>query len=103
MPDQRSRYAELPQFAAIDGRKGTNSSTRRIPSITYGVIPTFEALGSRNYTNHLWVQGDRVDYIAHKKLGAPHLWDRIMSLNPHIPDIHAIEPGTLIRIPSRGV
>ena len=100
--DKQSRYVDIPQFAAYDGRRGTNAATARLPSVTYAVLEDFTATGSRNYYNHYWVQGDRIDYLAHKTLGSPHRWNEIMNMNPHIPDVHSIEPGMLIRVPSRG-
>ena len=96
MTDFRSRYRDTEEFLAIDSRGGK-------AKLTYGLIKSYEAvLGQQKWRSHLWVQGNRIDFIAHRYLGDSHLWYKIMDLNPHIPDPLSIEPGTLIRIPIEG-
>mgnify|MGYP006274966421 CR=1 FL=1 len=63
------------------------------------VYREYPQIRSKFYT-YDWVQGDRIDVIAHTLLGSPSFWWRIMDLNPEIIDPFDIPIGTTIRIPS---
>jgi hypothetical protein len=55
--------------------------------------------GTFNIKYYVWKRGDRIDRIAAQYMGAPHLYYRILDLNPEILDANQIEPGTRVRLP----
>lgn len=52
------------------------------------------------YQNYIAREGDRFDLIAHSLWGDAELWWRIADINPEVFHPHAIEPGTILRIPA---
>lgn len=63
------------------------------------VFYEFSEPGLIEYSDHYYVEGERLDELAYKYYGRPSLWWYLLELNPQITDIFNIEPGTVIRIP----
>ena len=51
------------------------------------------------FTEYTTVQGDRLDLIAFKVYGNPHLWSGIIESNPELPILPEYEGGIEISIP----
>lgn len=56
-------------------------------------------MGTVNWFQYQWIEGDRIDAVAARTIGDPLLWWWIMDANPEIVDPMSIAPGTLIRVP----
>lgn len=53
------------------------------------------------FTTYIVIQqGARLDLLADRFLGDPGLWWQIADANPELPYPDALEPGTMVRIPS---
>lgn len=85
-----SRYVDGKLFKARDARN------QKYQVSVFRVFPTDLA----SYFIYEWVETDRIDNVAHRFLGSPNLWWRIMDFNPDIIDPFNISPGTPIRIPN---
>lgn len=85
-----SRYNDGKIVKARDSRTGK-------PQVSvFRIFPTDVAA----YFIYEWVETDRIDNVAHRFLGSPNLWWRIMDFNPDIIDPFTIKPGTQLRIPN---
>lgn len=51
------------------------------------------------FTKYTTIQGDRLDSIAFKVFGNPHLWNHIIEQNPNLPLLDEYEGGIDIAIP----
>jgi hypothetical protein len=67
------------------------------PVVTYD----FGELGTLNWSDYVWKDGDRLDNIAQGNYRSPYSWWIIAEANPEIEDILNISPGTVIRVPRR--
>lgn len=85
-----SRYATGTILKAFDARKSNYQIT---------VFRNFPEESSAFYY-YTWVEGDRMDILAHKFYGNPAMWWKIMDYNPEINDTFDIPVGTTIRIPN---
>ena len=63
------------------------------------VFYAFDELGTFSYTEHTYIQGERLDVIAYTYYRRPDMWWTILDHNPQITDPHNIKPGTVLRIP----
>ena len=87
----KSRYSSEPLKAIVlKTQNKTSISVFRNPP---------KNLNNRKVKYYRWVDGDRIDRVAHSVLGDPELWWRIMDVNPEINDPHSISPGDVIRLP----
>ena len=84
-----SRYADGNVFKAQDARTGSGRLT------VYRKFPT----ESSSFSHYTWIEGDRVDAVAHDLMGSGLLWWRLMDYNPEIVDPFDIPVGTVIRVP----
>jgi hypothetical protein len=88
---QGSRYEfSVIDFVAIDPDADANAV----------VFYDFEDLGTFSYTEHEYVQGERIDSLAERYYRRPDLWWLILEHNPQIEDPTNIPSGTILRIPS---
>jgi nucleoid-associated protein YgaU len=85
-----SRY----EYSTIDYVK-TNENSGLNPIVFYD----FSDLGPVSYYEHTYVQGDRLDTIAHHYYKNPEYWWIIPEYNPEIEDFTNIPAGTVLRIP----
>jgi prophage DNA circulation protein len=85
-----SRYADGDVFKSYDSR---------YQNYNYTVFRVFPE-DSSNFYYYTWTLSDRIDLIAHRLLGDPELWWRIMDFNPEISNPFYIEAGTRLRIPN---
>jgi nucleoid-associated protein YgaU len=85
-----SRYADGSIVKLYDVRRADYEVTvlRNFPE---------QSGGFRYYT---WVEGDRIELIAHRTLGNANNWSRIMDFNPEVIDAFSIPVGTVLRIPN---
>ena len=86
-----SRY----EYSTIDFVETTFNSSKS-PIVFY----EFTTLGATTYYSHVYVEGERLDQIAHKYLKNSRAWWIIPEFNPEIVDFTNIAPGTTLRIPS---
>jgi nucleoid-associated protein YgaU len=86
-----SRY----EYSTIDFFSTTYTGVEE-PVVFY----KFSGLGYVKYWEHVYVQGERLDQIAHKYYQRPQYWWIIPEYNPEILDFNNIEPGTVLRIPN---
>jgi nucleoid-associated protein YgaU len=92
--DVQSRYAESVPMAALDTRAGTG--------VTYAVFRNpARSTQPGAFRRHIWLTGDRWDFLAAKYLGNPKLWYQLLDYNPNIQDPFFIEPGTVVVVPTR--
>jgi hypothetical protein len=59
----------------------------------------FSELGTINYVDYLWKNGDRIDSLAAQYFLFPTRWWIIAEFNPTISDWLNVAPGTIVRIP----
>lgn len=57
-------------------------------------------IGTINYFEYEWIDGDRLDSVALAFYGSSDLWWIILDNNPQIKDPNNIPPGTVLRIES---
>lgn len=89
-PSNDSRYFDsLIDYFSIK-ENGENA-----PVIFYD----FSELGTVNYVNYLWKEGDRVDNVAANFFLFPERWWIIAEFNPEIDDWFNVPIGSVIRIP----
>lgn len=86
-----SRY----EYSTIDFFKTTVDGASN-PVVFYEL----SSLGFVQYWTHIYVQGERLDQIAHHYYGRSKFWWLIPEYNPEIEDFNNIEPGTPLRIPN---
>ena len=84
-----SRYSDATITKVYDSRTGSYQLT------AYRLWPTVTA----RFFYYEWKETDRLDTLALRHLGKPHLWWKIMDLNPEVIDPTSILPGTQLRIP----
>jgi nucleoid-associated protein YgaU len=70
-------------------------------NITSVVTYDFGELGTLNWSDYVWQDGDRLDNIAQSNYRSPYSWWVIAEANPEIEDVLNITPGTVIRVPRR--
>jgi nucleoid-associated protein YgaU len=85
-----SRYATGSIKYVNDSRLNQNQLAvyRAFPVATY------------KFMTYTWTSEDRIDLVASEFLGSPNLWWKIMDINPEVVNPFAIDPGTVLRIPS---
>jgi hypothetical protein len=85
-----SRYANGRFYKAHNSRtwKYQTTVSRRFPT------------DSAEYFYYVWLDTDRIDFVAYKLFGDPSAWWQIMDYNPEIIDPMNIKPNTLLRIPN---
>jgi hypothetical protein len=59
---------------------------------------TMSDIGTIEYTEYEWKDGDRLDLIANKFYGRSNYWWFILENNPEIRDPENINAGTILRI-----
>jgi hypothetical protein len=64
------------------------------------VFYSFSELGSVQYWEHAYIDGERLDQIAFKYYKKASLWWLIPEYNPEIIDFMNIKTGTILRIPN---
>lgn len=64
------------------------------------VFYEFSDLGLISYTEHVYVEGERLDQISQRYYNRPGFWWIIMEYNPNITDITDIPAGTVLKIPN---
>ena len=64
------------------------------------VFYTFSAIGEISYFQHVYVEGERLDQLAHRYYGNSAAWWMIPEYNPELEDFTNIAPGTVLRIVS---
>lgn len=89
-PSNDSRYYDSLIDYIAPKKDGEN-----VPVIFYD----FSELGTVNYINYQWKQGDRIDALASKFFLFPSRWWIIAEFNPKIDDWLNVPAGTLVRIP----
>jgi hypothetical protein len=84
-----SRYADGVLFIAQEPK-----------SLDYmlSIFRTFPSYSVAYYWYEV-TENDRIEWIASKTLGNPHLWWQIMDINPEILNPFNLEPGLELRIP----
>jgi hypothetical protein len=60
-------------------------------------------IGTINYFEYAWVEGDRLDLVSQEFYQNPSFWWFILDKNPEIIDPNNITPGTILRIESLNV
>lgn len=93
---QGSRYIAFP--VATPPRSGKSA----VPTL-FPPRPTRRntTRAAQAFTEHLVIQGDRLDLLAQTFLGSPLLWWQIADLNPEIFfPFDDLTPGSVIRIPA---
>jgi hypothetical protein len=60
-------------------------------------------VGTINYFEYAWVEGDRLDLVSQEFYKNPNLWWFILDKNPEIKDPNNISPGTILRIEALNV
>mgnify|MGYP006297229751 CR=1 FL=1 len=66
------------------------------PIVFYYMTP----LSQTNYYEHKYIQGERLEQIAHKYYQNATYWWIIPEFNPEIKDFTNIPDGTILRIPN---
>jgi len=84
-----SRYADGVLFMAQEPKSGDYMLS------VFRIFPTYSVA----YYWYEVTENDRIEGIATKTLGKPHLWWQIMDINPEILNPNDIAPGTRLRIP----
>lgn len=85
----RYEYSDIDFFSIeIDGPEN--------PVVFYD----FPDVGLINYTQHVFIQGERLDTLSEEYFNRPGLWWKIMNANPEIDNPFDIKPGTVLRIPN---
>lgn len=87
-----SRYYDGP----LNQIKAKNGST-----YTISVLRKFSTEKEVTFKEHTWVDGESLGALAHTFIGDSKYWWDIMEINPTITDPFSIEPGTIIRVPSK--
>jgi nucleoid-associated protein YgaU len=88
---QGSRYEySVVDFVAIEEDADANAV----------VFYSFEELGVFSYSEHTYIQGERLDSIAQRYYDSPDMWWTILDHNPEISDPDNIKPGQVLRIPN---
>ena len=64
------------------------------------VFYNFSQLGTVQYYEHVYKDGERLDQLAHQYYNNSEYWWIIPEFNPEIKDFTNIAPGTIIRIPN---
>ena len=85
-----SRYADGTIFKAWDAHRQQYHRT------VFRQWPSYYT----DYFIYEWVEGDRLDNLSNRFLGAPEYWWQILDINPEINDPFSVTPGTQIRIPN---
>lgn len=88
---QGSRY----EYSTVDFIS-TETNGDSYPVVFY----EFSNLGFISYTEHAYVQGERLDELSYKYYQRSGYWWWILEYNPNISDPFNIEPGTVLRIPN---
>jgi len=87
---QNSRYYnQLIDYVAITQDGNAN------PIVYY----EFDNPGKISWWEHQYVEGERLEQIAHQYYKRPELWWVIPEYNPTIVDFINIVPGTIIKVP----
>ena len=86
-----SRY----EYSKIDFRP-TKLNGPQNPIVFYSVAK----LGLMPYTEHVYMQGERLDQLTAHYYKNPYSWWVIPEANPEIVDFSNIPAGTILRIPS---
>ncbi|MEU7278681.1 tail protein X [Streptomyces sp. NPDC045431] len=63
------------------------------------ILPKEAGIFSASVRIYTWVEGDRVDVVAHRNYGDASQWWRIADVNPSVMNWTEIPAGTRIRIP----
>jgi nucleoid-associated protein YgaU len=69
--------------------------------VTPVVSYDFGEMGTLQWSDYIWRDGDRLDTIAQNNYRSPYSWWVIAEANPEIEDVLNIYPGTVIRVPRR--
>lgn len=84
----------------------TQGTLTRLPNSggTYN-LTVLRTVAGQNvpFSWYIWQNRDRVDVVANRFLGNPHLWWAIFDINPEIIYPLNIPAGTPVRIPSAPV
>ena len=84
-----SRYADGTLFIAQEPKSSDYVLT------VFRNFPTY----SISYYWYEVTENDRIENIATKTLGKPHLWWQIMDINPEVLNPFELRPGLQLRIP----
>jgi hypothetical protein len=84
-----SRYADGVLFIAQEPK-----SSDYMLSV-FRTFPTYNT----SYYYYEVTENDRIEGIATKTLGRPHLWWQIMDINPEVLNPFSLTPGLQLRIP----
>lgn len=89
-PSPQSRFADLPLLDVT----APDSSPRRVVALRLrrAAPPAGE---------HRLVQGEGVDLVARRALGAEDLWWRVLDANPRLHPFD-LRPGDVLALPARG-
>ena len=84
-----SRYADGILFVAQEPK------SRDYMLTVFRTFPTYNI----SYYWYEVTENDRIENIAAKTLGKPHLWWQIMDINPDVLNPFELKPGLQLRIP----
>lgn len=87
-----SRYADSEVTYILNSR--TNTSVATVLRDT----PQQDAEQSYRRV-YIWREGDRLDSVSYRLLGASGDWWRILDANPEVINPLTIKPGTSLRVP----
>ncbi|MEI8129539.1 MAG: hypothetical protein WCG95_07995 [bacterium] len=87
---QNSRYyTQLIDYIALSS-EGDN-----YPIVFY----EFDTKGVSTWYEHIYAEGERLDFLSYKYFFRSDFWWLIAEFNPKISDFTNITPGTVLRIP----